>query len=164
MCNMQSRALYTNYYAYRDLFEDVKYYKPGAVSTDELLHNVKGQSHKFSVNAIEPKIVARIYSSGHSVFGFNSRKSHPLQKLYGLNEHKIFLHAEIDCIIRASRLKYINLQEAYMDILRWTKNDKPAPSFPCDGCFRAIKATGILSISFFDLEGNYKTLSMEKVK
>src|SRR5690348_5735347 len=50
-------------------------------------------------------------------FGFNQYKSHPFQKRFGDNEHKIYLHAEISAICNALKRK-IDLTQCSLYIAR----------------------------------------------
>lgn len=87
--------------------------------------------------------------------GFNSDKSHPIQKKFSRNSESIFKHAEIDCIINA--LKHIEkdeLQKATLYIYRVKKQNKEDRSWvdglskPCNGCCKAIEHFGIKKVVF----------------
>lgn len=146
-----NREFYTNYYTYSEFFTD------SIVNDYELMYKQLINQHVLDVN---PQIISCIRSGNEYVYGYNSRKTHPLQKLYSTSEHKIFLHAEIDSIIKASRRSGFCLNDSEISVYRWKKNGESAVSFPCDGCFRAIKESGIIYIHFFDLSGNPKTLDI----
>lgn len=83
--------------------------------------------------------------------GFNRRKSHPFQKKFGRNEHSIYLHAEIDAIVSASRLA-IDFERCDLIVIRLkpihrgSKKEKLSPSAPCKGCTRCISAFGIKNV------------------
>lgn len=82
--------------------------------------------------------------------GYNSDKSHPMQKRFGKNAESIFKHAEIDCIVNA--LKHTNaeeLQRATLYVFRVKKKNKGDINWvdgiaePCCGCSKAIEHFGI---------------------
>ena len=101
-------------------------------------------------------VVASIYISNRLVsYGFNSRKTHPLQYKYSKNSQAICIHAEIDAIRNALRVvDHSVLSSATMYIAR---AKSPAPrkpkslmgmAKPCSGCARAIAAFGIRNVYF----------------
>ena len=82
--------------------------------------------------------------------GFNSDKSHPLQKRFSKNNEAIFKHAEVDCIIKA--LKIVDeedLKDATLYVHRVKKQNKGDANWvtgmaePCPGCVKAIEHFGI---------------------
>ncbi len=82
-------------------------------------------------------------------FGFNSYKSHPLQKKFGRNEKAICLHAEIDAIKNAlKRVKISDLKRATLYVARIKKDGTIGMAKPCTGCQRAIVAFGIKQVIF----------------
>jgi deoxycytidylate deaminase len=69
-------------------------------------------------------------------------KTHPLQAFHArlLNsEHKIYLHAEIDAIVRCKDLKKAHT----LSVFRYFKDGSPALARPCAVCRSAIEATNI---------------------
>ncbi len=101
-------------------------------------------------------VVASIYISNRLVsYGFNSRKTHPLQYKYSKNSQAICIHAEIDAIRNALRIVPESvLSSATMYIAR---AKSPAPrkpkslmglAKPCSGCARAIAAFGIRNVYY----------------
>ena len=99
-------------------------------------------------------LAASIYIGNRLVsYGFNSRKTHPLQYKYSKNDNAICIHAEIDAIKNALRSVSVeNLSSATMYIAR---AKSPAPrkpktlrglAKPCDGCARAISAFNIRNV------------------
>jgi len=78
--------------------------------------------------------------------GTNSySKSSPLQKMYAdrVGEvHKIFNHAEIDCI---KKLPY-HCKPENIFVARISKSGKSLPAFPCRICQEALKDLGIKGI------------------
>lgn len=95
--------------------------------------------------------------------GYNSDKSHPLQKRFSKNSEAIFKHAEVDCIIKA--LKIIDeedLKYATLYVYRVKKQNKGDAHWvsglaePCPGCHKAIEHFDIKRTVFsIDQEGCY---------
>ncbi len=89
------------------------------------------------------KLAASIWGRGFCIaVGVNSKKSHPIQKKFSSNPHRIFLHAETDALIKASRMNP-NFSDTYMYIARVKKDRNgryvPALAKPCDGCMGMIE-------------------------
>lgn len=81
--------------------------------------------------------------------GVNSfKKSHPRQAYYANKvgkQHKIYLHAELDAIIKLNSKK----QKAHtIYIARTDKQGNPCCSKPCEICQMAIKDVGIKRILY----------------
>jgi len=89
-------------------------------------------------------------------YGFNTLKSHPLQKKFGRNNDSIFLHAETSVIKNAlmhfhdpdilngsvmyvARVKHPNYRD---------KSFIPGLACPCEGCQRAILEFGIKNVAY----------------
>ena len=74
--------------------------------------------------------------------GVNSSKTHPLAATYSKHPLAIYLHAEIDAIIKASRTSSIfSTSSIYVARRTLTTNRKPdgcGLAKPCDGCAAAI--------------------------
>ena len=80
-------------------------------------------------------------------YGVNSYKTHPMMLLYGKNEESIFLHAEIDALVRAiSGYGADLLKDCSLYVLRLNKKGEVAPSCPCSGCQKAIEAFQIKKV------------------
>lgn len=82
--------------------------------------------------------------------GYNSDKSHPLQKRFGKNSESIFKHAEIDCIVNALRhVDEEDLKFATLYVYRVKRKSKGDNNWidgmaePCPGCQKAIEHFGI---------------------
>ena len=101
--------------------------------------------------------VAAILKVGDNLYhGYNQKKTHPLQKEFGNNEHCIYLHAEIDCIRKAYRGDgYIAGSTLY--VARTLKNGIPANACPCEGCQEAIEHFNIGTV-YFTTSNNYGIL------
>lgn len=88
----------------------------------------------------------------HPFFGWNKKKSHPLQKKFSKHTQSIFLHAEIDVIKNAIRevqdlensTMYIARVKRTHDNLNWTWG----LAHPCKGCLSAINSFGISNVYF----------------
>ena len=74
------------------------------------------------------------------------KKSHPIQsyyaKLVGLSE-KIYLHAEIQALLRAGDKKVYKIV-----VERYDYQGKPVNAEPCPICKAAIKAWGVTKVEF----------------
>lgn len=85
--------------------------------------------------------------------GMNSRRSHPLQKLFSKSDVKIALHAEISAIIDALRNnEEEDLKGATIFVARVLKNGSRAIAKPCPICEKAIKAYGITGMYWTEHE------------
>jgi tRNA(Arg) A34 adenosine deaminase TadA len=74
--------------------------------------------------------------------GVNSEKTHPLAATFSKHPLAVYLHAEIDAIIKAAR-KGSNFSSARIYIARRTYNNNRVPvghglAKPCSGCAAAI--------------------------
>lgn len=86
-------------------------------------------------------------------------KTHPKQRSYNLyrNPNKIFLHAEIDAL-----LKY-KTDNAYMMIVaRVTKSGLIKNAKPCFGCFTAIMESNIKKVFYTNDDGDLTLLDENK--
>lgn len=89
---------------------------------------------------------AIVYKKRILTIGKNSRRSHPMQKLFG-GEDRICVHAEVDAIIRCINLFGTEtLKRSSIYCLRLTKADKVAISKPCASCRKAIDAFSIKKV------------------
>ena len=101
-------------------------------------------------------VVASIYISNRLVsYGFNSRKTHPLQYKYSKNSKAICIHAEIDAIRNALRVVPESLLSSATMYIARAKSPAPRKpkslmglAKPCSGCARAIAAFGIRNVYF----------------
>lgn len=97
------------------------------------------------------KVAAAVLYKGKVVaIGVCRYKSHPYQKQFGRNVHSIFLHAEIDALIKAKRrLTPSELSKSTLLVAR-VKNIKgeyvAGLAKPCEGCTRAIEESGIRKV------------------
>lgn len=84
-------------------------------------------------------------------------KTHPMMFKLALSNgdldpKKIFIHAEIDAIIKCRHLDIAYSLEVY----RVSKSGKYLSSKPCPICMSGIKASPIKKIGYIDLDGQYK--------
>jgi deoxycytidylate deaminase len=86
-------------------------------------------------------------------FGWNSYKTHPLQKKFGKNDECIHIHAEIDCIVQATRWLAKQNRTVYKNVTslsgfslavaRVLTDGTPSIAMPCEGCQKALIAFDI---------------------
>jgi tRNA(Arg) A34 adenosine deaminase TadA len=77
-------------------------------------------------------------------WGVNSLKTHPIMITYGRNAEAIYLHAEIDAMVRCINTYGSDiLAKSTLYVLRINKKGELAYSEPCSGCKKAIKAFSI---------------------
>lgn len=94
-------------------------------------------------------IIAKIYDKSGNLlsYGVNSYvKTHPLQAHYALvvgQPYRIYLHAEIQAIIRARGKAMYKIR-----IERYNTKGKPANACPCPVCQLAIKEAGIKIVEY----------------
>lgn len=101
-------------------------------------------------------VVSSIYIGNRLVsYGFNSRKTHPLQYKYSKNNNAVCIHAEIDAIRNA--LRFVHVDELKGASIYIARAKSPAPrkpktlmglAKPCSGCTRAIDAFGIRNVYY----------------
>lgn len=108
--------------------------------------HIKGQ-HNLTAILYDKK--GKILSIGKNSFV----KTHPLQSKYanqaGLSE-KIFLHAEIDAIVKCS-----DLSKAHRILVtRYNKTGQPLLAKPCEICQLALRHIGIKVIDYTVAETN----------
>jgi len=104
---------------------------------------------KFGTNYF---VIAGTFDKNYNLiaYGVNSYiKTHPYQKLLAIkngNEHKIFLHAEIDALVKTK------IDAFGIVVLRLDSKGNFCISKPCMICSMAIKKSGIKKIVYFDKE------------
>jgi tRNA(Arg) A34 adenosine deaminase TadA len=102
-------------------------------------------------------VAALVYKNKVVAWGYNSKKTHPLQGKFGRNRDSIYLHAEIDAIkngiselaCRANTSKhYVDVSELsrytlYVARAKCAPHNKQIMLFgeakPCEGCMEAIE-------------------------
>lgn len=100
------------------------------------------------------RIAAAVVYKGQIIsIGTCRYHSHPFQKKYGPNNKAIYLHAEIDAILRAKR-RSVDLSKCDLYISRvkrpssWSNTFVSGLAKPCSGCSRAIKDEGIRNVYY----------------
>ena len=79
--------------------------------------------------------------------GYNSyEKTHPLQKKFGVNIFKEFMHAEIEALVKG--LRNTQLEGCTVCIVRLSKQLEDKLGFPCDGCYEALKTFKLKKVIF----------------
>lgn len=102
---------------------------------------------------------AVVYKGKIISVGFNRRKSHPIQKKYGRNEESIFLHAEIDALVQATKiLTRDEIKSSIIYVARRKHKENQNKEVwglakPCEGCLKGIKDFGIQKI-IYTMEDN----------
>lgn len=96
-----------------------------------------------------------VYKNEFISFGTNKYKTHPFQAKFGNTELSIYLHAEIDAIINASKRvapDIIAKSTMYVSRMKWTDSKKrimtQGLACPCEGCQKAIVAFDIKKVFF----------------
>lgn len=85
--------------------------------------------------------------------GLNSRRSHPLQKIFSRSDVKIALHAEISAIIDAlKKFDESDLSGATIFVARVLKNGRRGIAKPCPICEKALRAYGIDTVYYTEYE------------
>jgi len=107
-----------------------------------------------------PSIFATIYYKGMPVAtGQNSYKTDPLQKKWANHPDKIYLHAEIEALKRASKiLEPDDFRHTVMQIYRLTKSGDTTMARPCSGCEAAIRHFGLDWVLYTNWEGQWERL------
>lgn len=94
-----------------------------------------------------PKVGAVLSVNRQYMIGRNTYKTHPLQKRFAVNEHKIHMHAEIAAIVNALRIwPKEDIKGSSMYVARVHRDGTIVDAKPCTGCMGAIAAFGISSI------------------
>ncbi len=107
-------------------------------------------------SSIRTNLSATITVNNKFFHGFNSRKSHPLQKKFGDNDKAIYLHAEMDAIRKAYRVEG-NISGGKLYVARTKADGEIGMACPCEACEEAIEHFGI-SQTFFTTENGYGLL------
>ena len=106
--------------------------------------------NRYRVGAIlvmKGKIIAR---------GYNSTKSHPMQKMYNIERTDVsdsaphYIHAEMDVL---KKMKGMDLKNTELYIYHLNNKNEQRMARPCAACMRAIKDHGISVIHYSTPEG-----------
>jgi tRNA(Arg) A34 adenosine deaminase TadA len=108
----------------------------------------------------QAKHAAGLYYKGKLLStGVNKKKTHPLMAKFSKHPEAVYLHAEIDCIVKCiNRYGTEILKECELYVARSYQDGTTAGSRPCEGCSRAIRAFGIPRTYYTTQEG-WRTFS-----
>jgi deoxycytidylate deaminase len=74
-------------------------------------------------------------------------KTHPIMTRFATNPEQVYLHAEMDAIVRCINRHGVDvLPHSDLYVLRLTKGGAVSLSRPCEVCQRAINAFGIKQV------------------
>lgn len=107
---------------------------------------------------IEPvrnaQLAAMIVYKGRIIsVGYNQKKSHPMAAKFSKNPDAIFLHAEVDAVIKAlKKISEAELKRATLIVARVKTDEKGKVVFgiakPCPGCTKCIENYGIKTVIY----------------
>ena len=109
-----------------------------------------GKTHRTIKKKPRCNHIAGIWLDGRIIcYGRNQLKTHPLQAKFSDRPNRIYLHAEIDAIVKFLQLHPIqNFCRAEMIVIRIDSDGLLAPSKPCLGCQKAIITFGFKDIKW----------------
>lgn len=92
---------------------------------------------------------AIVYKGQVLSLGNNKLKTHPIMLKYGKNDKSIYLHAEVDAIVRCiNKFGSSILSNCSLYVLRLDKMNRICISKPCEGCQKAIEAFGVRHVYY----------------
>ena len=101
------------------------------------------------------KHAAAVYYKGRLLAtGTNKKKTHPMMSRFCKHPEAVWLHAEIDCIVKV--INYYGtdiLKSCQLYVARVCLDGSLANSQPCEGCQKAIEAFGIPTVHFTTRRG-----------
>jgi deoxycytidylate deaminase len=80
--------------------------------------------------------------------GYNRNKTHPFQAKF--NNYSPYLHAEMCALIDALKSQSFNPEKATVYVSRYGRNGLLGCSYPCKGCWAALKHAGVRKIVCYD--------------
>lgn len=111
--------------------KDHSYYCKKALEAAKESTGFNNRNKTGAIIVVGRKIIAK---------GSNSEKTHPLAQTFCNHPEAIYLHAEHDAIIKASRkLGKRNWNKARIYVARATRQGGVGIAKPCNGCAAAIK-------------------------
>lgn len=114
---------------------------------EEVFTLLEREVHKATMVQNSKHSAALVYRGKVISVGVNKRKTHPLQKKYSSHCEKLFLHAEVDSIVKCINKHGTEvLKKSDIYVLRLSKGGSITNSKPCSGCMKAIKAFGIRNV------------------
>lgn len=98
-----------------------------------------------------------VYKNTPISLGRNQMKSHPAMLDFGRTHHHLYLHAEIDAILKAAKeLTPAELSKSTLYVARVMADGSCGESKPCPGCQKAIREYGIENVVWTTYTG-FKT-------
>ncbi len=95
------------------------------------------------------RVAARLYHRGKLVStGLAQYKTHPRQAK--INALRPYLHAEIDCLLRAARMGFDSWDRAELYVARAKKDGSPGLAKPCPVCQTLIEEFGVGKVYWTD--------------
>ena len=105
-----------------------------------------------------------VYKHDIISMGYNRKVSNPIQKKYNIyrqDEYRCYdvdiqhnyIHAEIDCILKAKKEFNGNMGKCNLFIYRQTKTGKRGLSAPCSACSHCLADNGIINIYYSTSNG-----------
>lgn len=92
----------------------------------------------------------RLLASGCNKYYKSNTWQKELSILAGLSEDRIYIHSEVDCLIKVRN----NRKTAHiLRIERYDSNGQPKNAFPCKSCQIAIKLSGVKLVYFTTEDG-----------
>ena len=137
-CNVPETVDYTNFSKRMQKYIDFCF-------NEAYLHDGAAKSKIASLLVFRNKPIA---------IGYNSMKTHPMQAKFGKNPDAICIHAEIDCIRKASfLLKSEDFKKATMIVMRAKRDGSWGLARPCiskngQGCQMAISVYQIGTVIY----------------
>lgn len=93
------------------------------------------------------KMAAGVFYKNRLVaVGLNQYKTHPIMLQGNYREGQVYLHAEADAIVKASKL--VDLSQCHMHVVRVTKGGRLALAKPCLGCFHLLNIFGLKEVTW----------------
>ena len=88
-----------------------------------------------------------VYRGRLLAVGFNRPKTHPKAAQYSKHEEAIYLHAELDCLLRGvQRYGLQKVSRCTMFVARVLQNGSLGSSCPCEGCERALRTFNVKKV------------------
>lgn len=111
---------------------------------DKVYDLLKVKSRSADVVKSSYHAAAVVYRNQILTVGISRRKTHPIMAKYQSNEKKVYLHAEVDALVRFINIYGVDLlSDCSLYVLRTTKSGRVAESKPCNGCMNMIQALNV---------------------
>jgi tRNA(Arg) A34 adenosine deaminase TadA len=93
--------------------------------------------------------MAAVLTNGRDIYvGYNQWKTHPMQARFAKCPESIFIHAEIDALVKAVRGGVQDFSGYDMYVARVLKTGQIGLAQPCTGCYKAISHFGVRFVSW----------------